>query len=476
MNVIDKILSEWSYRCHDGIVDMNDPKKVSILNEILEEHGLLEEDIDDEILTLLPQVSFREKKKILDLLKDPTKYQTKIKGFKQDIISTSKKKKEQEEKVKEIEDILKKKDIPEDILDLIVLRSEKRDLLTPLKDLINSTTLKDLDAKGQLKVNQDLKWINNLTATQSSLSLGKGEILLTIMLKDAILARANDYDIDINNEQVEVKQSGRNKEGKPTGAIISKAGRSSNYENVWTNDFKNKYFGPEYEGKLSSWNAIYNKYHQLEPSLQSEFINDINNLVFKKYNSKLENSDFEGNLEKLCKKVAYNLVGMYLDNKILIILSSDLEYLVLDKGEYLDQILTNNELRANSSFIPRISYKELIPTEDDEDPSDEESNPSTKSKKKGKEKIIDIWKGFVESSSSGQYVSEDWINSRSDDNLKKQFDCNRKNYKKTHCFLKPDANIELVLTDNKPSRLEENQDLTEELTNYLIKSMTESIK
>jgi hypothetical protein len=35
MNVIDKILSEWSYRCHDGIVDMNDPKKVIILNEIL---------------------------------------------------------------------------------------------------------------------------------------------------------------------------------------------------------------------------------------------------------------------------------------------------------------------------------------------------------------------------------------------------------------------------------------------------------
>jgi hypothetical protein len=41
MNVIDKILSEWSYRCHDGIVDMNDPKKVFILNEILGEYGLV---------------------------------------------------------------------------------------------------------------------------------------------------------------------------------------------------------------------------------------------------------------------------------------------------------------------------------------------------------------------------------------------------------------------------------------------------
>ena len=35
MTVIDKILREWSFRCHDGIVDINDPIKLSILNEIL---------------------------------------------------------------------------------------------------------------------------------------------------------------------------------------------------------------------------------------------------------------------------------------------------------------------------------------------------------------------------------------------------------------------------------------------------------
>ena len=35
MNVIDEILSEWSFRCHDGIVDINNPIKLSILHEIL---------------------------------------------------------------------------------------------------------------------------------------------------------------------------------------------------------------------------------------------------------------------------------------------------------------------------------------------------------------------------------------------------------------------------------------------------------
>jgi hypothetical protein len=40
MTVIDKILNEWSFRCHDGIVDLNDPKKKAILESILKEYGI----------------------------------------------------------------------------------------------------------------------------------------------------------------------------------------------------------------------------------------------------------------------------------------------------------------------------------------------------------------------------------------------------------------------------------------------------
>jgi hypothetical protein len=40
MDVIDKLLSEWSYRCNDGIVDLNNSEKVSVLNEILNEYDL----------------------------------------------------------------------------------------------------------------------------------------------------------------------------------------------------------------------------------------------------------------------------------------------------------------------------------------------------------------------------------------------------------------------------------------------------
>lgn len=45
MIVTDKILNEWSFRCHDGIVNLNDPIKLRILKEILEEEGInLEEE------------------------------------------------------------------------------------------------------------------------------------------------------------------------------------------------------------------------------------------------------------------------------------------------------------------------------------------------------------------------------------------------------------------------------------------------
>ena len=43
MIVTDEILNEWSFRCHDGVVDLNDPKKLSLLENVLDEYGIDEE-------------------------------------------------------------------------------------------------------------------------------------------------------------------------------------------------------------------------------------------------------------------------------------------------------------------------------------------------------------------------------------------------------------------------------------------------
>jgi len=58
MIVTDEILNEWSFRCHDGVVDLNDPKKVRILKEILDENGidLLKEDQNEELADIFDYV------------------------------------------------------------------------------------------------------------------------------------------------------------------------------------------------------------------------------------------------------------------------------------------------------------------------------------------------------------------------------------------------------------------------------------
>jgi pheromone shutdown protein TraB len=71
MKVIDNILLEWSYRCPDGIVDLNNPEKTKILFEILK--PLLKEDLDDELLDALSNTDEDTKTKVLKLLKRTNK-------------------------------------------------------------------------------------------------------------------------------------------------------------------------------------------------------------------------------------------------------------------------------------------------------------------------------------------------------------------------------------------------------------------
>jgi len=72
MIVTDEILNEWSFRCHDGVVDLNDPKKLRILKEILEENGvdlLSEAEIGevDKVIAVLRAVGLRNE--ILEAVK-----------------------------------------------------------------------------------------------------------------------------------------------------------------------------------------------------------------------------------------------------------------------------------------------------------------------------------------------------------------------------------------------------------------------
>jgi len=54
MVTIDSILLEWSYRCSDGVVDLNNPKKKAILEQVLSELGInLSEAENEDLISLI---------------------------------------------------------------------------------------------------------------------------------------------------------------------------------------------------------------------------------------------------------------------------------------------------------------------------------------------------------------------------------------------------------------------------------------
>jgi len=88
MKVIDEILNEWSFRCHDGIVDLNDPKKKAILEEILKElnidflEQIKEEQLEEEITedSSLASVSQNELEKLKNVFNNK-KFQEEYKKY-----------------------------------------------------------------------------------------------------------------------------------------------------------------------------------------------------------------------------------------------------------------------------------------------------------------------------------------------------------------------------------------------------------
>lgn len=61
MKVIDKLVTEWAYRCKKGYPDMNNPDDLKILKEIYSEYGIIfEEEKPKEVPTNIPRVNFSE--------------------------------------------------------------------------------------------------------------------------------------------------------------------------------------------------------------------------------------------------------------------------------------------------------------------------------------------------------------------------------------------------------------------------------
>jgi hypothetical protein len=200
MTVIDQILNEWSFRCHDGIVDMNDPKKVKILFEILK--PILTEDIDDDILNALIDADSDTKSQVLNFIKK----------------STSK-------TVEKSSDggfyaYLKSKNITDDMIDGVNVPERIHDLLIDNNDFDNfnkyrktpksfpggSNSLPEILA-GTGVSPKSISEIINIDGKKKGAGVGKGEVALALFFSD-IRKAPGKGDLDWNGDNLEVKSIG----------------------------------------------------------------------------------------------------------------------------------------------------------------------------------------------------------------------------------------------------------------------------
>lgn len=161
MKVIDNILLEWSYRCSDGIVDMNNPDKVKILNEILAENNI---ELDE---------------------------------------AQSKKEKSIEEE--DISDIGK-------IISTLKTAGIRKDVLDNIKSILsnyNPSQLSNFISKFRTyninntpEIYKQFSDFFNITTK----GLGRGEVMLIMGLKDSKSGGQSSKDIEIGGEVYEVKE------------------------------------------------------------------------------------------------------------------------------------------------------------------------------------------------------------------------------------------------------------------------------
>jgi len=347
MKVIDNILLEWSYKCPDGIVDLNDPDKVKILFEILKPY--LKEDIDDDILNVLTNIdNVNTKEKVLKYLQKLNKKEDKIEDEVEDTLEKE----------------LKAKGFNEEITEYISLLASKYEITDELKDYLKSNqllSLSDLGTSGNLydiiKTKTDfpegfIKRIMTYTPSEGNKALGIGEIALALFF-DAKKQKIGD--IEINGKTIELKGSGARFPGTGTG-------RSGDISSLYQ-DFNNKYPNIKLGPKSSSLAFYISQITKQDPN-SLNFINDELNKLYPNAgnNIKLKNediSDIESIKNVLFKKYIDNYVKAYKENDYYMLISKITSDYELYTSEELVKAASDGTISFISTQSKSNSYPQL---------------------------------------------------------------------------------------------------------------------
>ena len=229
MKVTDEILNEWSFRCHDGIVDLNDPKKLRILKEILDENGInLNEGQDEEDLTdifkILGNAGEITKTKTFDILakytlahyKDEPGMQDLIKVFPYDVNKVSGKTpsgswkdyvpedEKKDNRGKEVEVFLKNYAISKGVDSKLISRGKGKDIEIG-RAIVESKSDKGTNINTQLQTtyySPDVYYafVNNVAGKDVEVRIVAGDLLRKLSFGEKLNEKADDFETELKKQ------------------------------------------------------------------------------------------------------------------------------------------------------------------------------------------------------------------------------------------------------------------------------------
>jgi hypothetical protein len=340
MTVIDKILNEWSFRCHDGIVDLNDRNKVKILFEILKE------DIDDDILNALISTDAPTKEKILKYLRR--------------IGDTN----SNENLEQQVATLLKPKLGRNGLIEQVIFIADSKqfDVLEELKSYLENPTIgySDLIENDNLDTlfaptNFPKEFIDKIITIKGSAqpSLGMGEVALCVFLKNTF--KSNKGDVVSDGNLIEIKGSN----AKIMDSEISVGSKSEISDNPKFQNIVQKY-STDTLGKNTTWvEYIQTTYNNT--SNKKQYVDDLNNFLrdlYPKTNISVSDADLK-TIDLFNKKIAVSIAKDYLKDQNLLIFNSATKNYIYIEGyeEYVNKIYDGTIFAARASDkVPRISY------------------------------------------------------------------------------------------------------------------------
>lgn len=214
MNVIDKIVTEWAFRCKKGYPDKNNPEDIKILKEIYSEYGIvMEEDTTEEVdnqalltrITTLLQAQKADSKLLTRIYRTLTSNPY-IDEFKQKLADAGIEK-----------NTFDNRNLFNEII-TILLKGEKSDIGGLVKYLEQSKIAEKGNIYQVPEIPfQKMQAIGNLTGAKGSIAMGKGEIIFPVTFSDIKLKKAGAGDFTRNGKTVELKSIGVGKDGKESG-------------------------------------------------------------------------------------------------------------------------------------------------------------------------------------------------------------------------------------------------------------------